>query len=566
MFDIIFYKNRSEPNRVDKSPYLEFFTILTGTLRNSTSVINPSILIELIDKRDQVQSNNKDVVDSDNNKVIITEISDLVKCNYCYIPIFNRYYYINDIISVKNKLWEIVMSVDVLMSYKDKILEQSGIIDRNEFEFNKFLEDDRVPVLDYDVSSIAYASKCVIKIGDVEHNPDLFTYHVMVNTLSAKLSPYMAGSDLHLFSCNISNNTAPYFFENLDDYAVFCEYVLNPNYMQAVSNQFTNISDYIVSAKLCPINLKAIKDFFGEENSPVFIADNSPVIVGTVGVYDDDPLFPDGYSKPLILSGTRVRFWFTIDSGDLDVLNIDDFTKFEPHSKYSLFLPYIGIVSLPAQALYDNYDTVVYELDIVTGDVLVTLNIGAPIYGEPLVFIKYKWEGNMFIDLPFGRTNQAELWGKLTSLPNEFIQSGGGMGVYNIQKGNSMRTPKRKQISAKGMRTKSIGKMQVATAAANVANELVTGFASQGSVGGLPDNILKGRYYPIPFIVRYSAKFDYPDNYNHNYGRPLLKNKTLSQIHGYTEVSSIHLDGFNETTYDELDEIEDLLLDGVILP
>ena len=38
------------------------------------------------------------------------------------------------------------MHVDVLMSYKDKILLQSAIIERNEYEWNPYLIDSSLPV------------------------------------------------------------------------------------------------------------------------------------------------------------------------------------------------------------------------------------------------------------------------------------------------------------------------------------------------------------------------------------------------------------------------------------
>lgn len=37
--------------------------------------------------------------------------------NYAYIPLFNRYYYIDEIIQVRNNLSQLVMTVDVLMTY-----------------------------------------------------------------------------------------------------------------------------------------------------------------------------------------------------------------------------------------------------------------------------------------------------------------------------------------------------------------------------------------------------------------------------------------------------------------
>ena len=52
--------------------------------------------------------------------------------NYAFIREFNRYYFITDIRSIRNNIWEISMHVDVLMTYKDQIKNCSAVIDTSE--------------------------------------------------------------------------------------------------------------------------------------------------------------------------------------------------------------------------------------------------------------------------------------------------------------------------------------------------------------------------------------------------------------------------------------------------
>lgn len=112
------YKNTAESIRLDKTDYLTKVTTMTGTLRNSTSITNISLTIEY-------------------NRVI--------DFNYLYIDELKRYYYVDDIISVRNNVWELICSVDVLMSYKDDILKLSGFIDRNENLYTyKSIDNERV--------------------------------------------------------------------------------------------------------------------------------------------------------------------------------------------------------------------------------------------------------------------------------------------------------------------------------------------------------------------------------------------------------------------------------------
>ena len=66
----------------------------------------------------------------------------LLKSNYCYISDFNRYYYIDDIVSIANNLWEISLDCDVLYTYKDKIIENDAFIDRQENLYNDEIIDE----------------------------------------------------------------------------------------------------------------------------------------------------------------------------------------------------------------------------------------------------------------------------------------------------------------------------------------------------------------------------------------------------------------------------------------
>lgn len=96
--NIILYQTNSERERINKS--LGGSLTLTGTLRGESSVINPSFIIEH---------------------------SNPSTYNYCYISDFSRYYFIDNITSIRNGLWKIDCKVDVLMSYKDAILNLNVI-------------------------------------------------------------------------------------------------------------------------------------------------------------------------------------------------------------------------------------------------------------------------------------------------------------------------------------------------------------------------------------------------------------------------------------------------------
>ena len=101
--EISFYNNVSEKEKIGKT--LKNKKSLTGFLKQATSVINP---------------------------VITIEIENPTKYNYVYIPQFHRYYFINDMINIRNNIWEIHMHVDALSSFKSQIRRNRAIIDKSQ--------------------------------------------------------------------------------------------------------------------------------------------------------------------------------------------------------------------------------------------------------------------------------------------------------------------------------------------------------------------------------------------------------------------------------------------------
>lgn len=108
------YANSSEFAALDK--VLTQVASMTGTLREETSIIDPVVTVEGLEPY-------------------------IAQVNYAYIPEFGRYYFINNIESVRTNLWRISMHVDVLHTYAAGIRENSAIIERNENEYDLQLND-----------------------------------------------------------------------------------------------------------------------------------------------------------------------------------------------------------------------------------------------------------------------------------------------------------------------------------------------------------------------------------------------------------------------------------------
>lgn len=78
--------------------------------------------------------------------IIIKSLSDdtLSKINYIRIPNWNRYYYVNEIVTLTGGRVMLNCRVDVLMSYKTAILNTTSLIARQENIYNDFITDNRL--------------------------------------------------------------------------------------------------------------------------------------------------------------------------------------------------------------------------------------------------------------------------------------------------------------------------------------------------------------------------------------------------------------------------------------
>ena len=113
-FDVILMSNSSETNKIGKS--LTTISTINGVLKDGCSIIDPVILIDY-------------------------DMSALVNANYCHVGTFGRYYFIQDIVSVRSAVCELHCHVDVLESFKTQILANEAIVQRQERQWNLYIND-----------------------------------------------------------------------------------------------------------------------------------------------------------------------------------------------------------------------------------------------------------------------------------------------------------------------------------------------------------------------------------------------------------------------------------------
>lgn len=108
------YQNHSSNSRIDKS--ITHLHTYDCVFKDPTSIINPVIRIKASD-------------------------TNVLKGNYGYIPKFNRFYYVNNVTSINGDIWEISLHCDVLMSFRDDIIERNVLFNHSESNYNLYLND-----------------------------------------------------------------------------------------------------------------------------------------------------------------------------------------------------------------------------------------------------------------------------------------------------------------------------------------------------------------------------------------------------------------------------------------
>ena len=101
--EIKLYKTSSPRKKLVKDLTDEI--TLVGTLRAQSSVMSPTFTVQ---------------------------DTAVVGYNYCYIPDFGRWYYINGIDALRSNLYELSLGIDVLMTYAAEIRNNYAIVDKVE--------------------------------------------------------------------------------------------------------------------------------------------------------------------------------------------------------------------------------------------------------------------------------------------------------------------------------------------------------------------------------------------------------------------------------------------------
>ncbi len=525
MINLILYQNSAERNRLNKLNYLFNSINIQGILRSQTSIITPSLLIDARTLINVAESNGIDVIDSNNVEIIQKIIEKINVCNYCYIPNFNRYYFITDIISVNQDLWQLNMTCDVLMSYKDQILNLSGFISRNENEYNIFIEDDLMNFqYDKEIQYVNLDALALSTITKMSSQPNTSWNNAII--------AYLTDNDIKYSGSAKQLDKLPPITSYASGSNMSTQYMTGPTGIiyDLAKNVYKvdTLLTYIKNIMVYPFDIPSV-------------ADSS---VTTIKIGTTNYNLTDTFKYPLQYPGRLIIADFYMASA---VLIDNSFRVYSPYSTYEFYIPYVGYIQLSYEAIADSRIKIFYVVNYEDGSAY------AYIYNQTSNVILYSGQCNIGVKISLSSTNTLEINNQKTALA---LNAGINLIGSAVSFGMGVATGRVASIGMGISRaTYTIGKT------VSSWNQLY----DQGKVG--ISSAVEGlsNIQNCHLKITRTKPVGYDTNYFHLHGRPLNAYKKLSDLSGMTVVNDIHLEGLTNAFENEKNQIDTILKSGIIL-
>lgn len=225
--------------------------------------------------------------------------------------------------------------------------------------------------------------------------------------------------------------------------------------------------------------------------------------------------------------------YFTVDCGSLSFQPVcgNTFLDYAPYSKFTIFLPYVGMRILDANDVVGHTISVIYRGDCVSGALVCFIKRDGKIIAEH--------SGNCALNLPLS----ADSWANTISSAARIAISGD---IAPAMAGLSIGS--------------ASGAVKVAAAVATNPSALAPQVGQSGAVAGSSGHMGSQK----PFILREAVRFHSTEGFNSIIGYPAFYYRKLGDCRGFTQCLDVHLN-HTPATGDELKEIEELLKEGVII-
>ena len=441
----------------------------------------------------------KDATSTDNPTFIIQDASFNIDVNMARWD--NRYYFIEDIISFRNNIWEVSCKLDVLATYKSEILSTTAFIIYDSTA-NTEIPDNRLPIKTTKVVQTATAACPFV--------PDGGCYILSLTGAEGTTGVYkVTESELGDLIDDLQHVT-----DNIFDFNG-----ITPPTRPSSTNVYdwlAYIGDYLKYMVDCAV--RPISQIFGSGNIPENIRECRfiPFDIGVTGTPIPIYLgtFVTQQSLGKLVTETVVR------STTVNIpWQATDYRRRSPYTEIYLYLPYIGMTRLSSENLIGQSSiTVDYCIAIRDGSLICTISSGGEVLGQ--------YSGNVSASVPvgvsnisLGRTAQSII-GVAASVATDSLAT---FGMASIQYANSV-TP------------------------------------NYSSLGGLDGIAAIGTNQNITCYTVFHDTIAAPNQNLPVIGSPTMYSKSIGSLSGYCQCSDAHVSAAADGHI--LDEIDSYLNSG----
>lgn len=283
--------------------------------------------------------------------------------DYNYCSFNGRYYWITDITSVRNELWEVQCRVDVLASWKNEILNSKGFVKYSSSDNNQNIKDGRNVVTGNVERTASYLN---MQMFDIDGS-------YILATLSGPASEAINNSFSVLYGMESGSLGA------------LAQEFNSPDALTAIRQYFDNPTETIVFCRWFPRNL---------------IGGPTRIVPVKFGDYESS------------VTGTLIEDNYATEIGDITIpWQKSDFRNYEPYSSAILYLPGVGNVSIPLSSLAGlDVLSIQCVMDYVTNQIhyQVADGTGANIIGT--------YSGSVGVDIPISAIQSGNVGGILAGI------------------------------------------------------------------------------------------------------------------------------------------------------
>lgn len=422
--------------------------------------------------------------------------------NYAYIPSFNRYYYVTDIVKVTNDITRYSLAVDVLATYRSDILASSQYVLRSTNNVDVSIVDSWYPQKS--------GNKSVMK------NLQFFDQDAEGTYILGIVGP----------SDGSITGAVQYVMMNAVNLSALMNFLFtDSNFVDEITDDvvktFFNPFQYVVDCMYFPFGW----DTYGDQLKLGWFEPKN----------GDSPVYCK-YLDTISWTGADI----TIDI-PRPVSDANDFHNYAPYADYRLYIPYFGWTDIDGNLLKNDAQLELYfSVDFPSGTMM------CEIVGKQSAMIITTLETQCAAKIPLAQVSYAQ------SLTPSNIVSGAVKLSSIFGTGNTAMNRAIDLVTSEGVKEKMTG---ITDAIGNASKQVST----KGQMGCISQKQFEWR---VMFVCNYYESVDTDIN---KFGAPCCKTLTLSSLgSGFCQCMGPHIEISSALT-GEIDQIESYLKGGIYL-